>query len=102
DVNKIQPRAGFGGGMGGAVMMGALAEPVAPAVQEKTFDEYHLYTLQRPVTLHDKETKQVEFVRAEGIKSSPVYIYDGAQIDTNRYRNWGPENIRNDSSYGTQ
>ena len=102
DVNKIQPqfarletmaRAGGGviGGIGGA-----------PPVTEKTFDEYHLYTLERPVTIHDKETKQVEFVRAAGVKSEVVYIYDGAKIDTSRYQGWNPDMIRNDSGYGTQ
>jgi hypothetical protein len=39
----------------------------APPVTEKSFDEYHLYTLQRPTTLRDRETKQVEFIRASGI-----------------------------------
>ena len=36
----------------------------AAVVQEKSFDEFHLYTLQRATTLHDQETKQVEFVSA--------------------------------------
>jgi hypothetical protein len=47
------------------------------AVKEKSFDEFHLYTLQNPSTLHDQETKQVEFVRAEGVKSTRFYVYDG-------------------------
>ena len=34
----------------------------------------------QPATLHDNETKQVEFVRATGIQSQRIYIYDGAQI----------------------
>ncbi len=103
DVNKIQPRGGGGGGaIGGMVSMGAMSAPMTPPVTEKSFDEYHLYTLQRPVTLHDKETKQVEFVRADGIHSKIVYLYDGAHIDLNRYRGWNYDMVRNDSSYGTQ
>jgi len=102
DVNKIQPRGGVGGGGGEFMASAGLSMNGAPPVQEKTFDEYHLYTLQRPVTLHDKETKQVEFVRAEGVKSAVIYIYDGAKIDMSRYRGWNYDNIRNDSSYGTQ
>jgi hypothetical protein len=47
-------------------------------VTEKSFDEFHLYTLGNPVTLRDKETKQVEFVRATGVKAERVYVYDGA------------------------
>jgi hypothetical protein len=71
-------------------------------VTEKSFDEYHLYTLERATTLLDRETKQVEFVRANGIKSRTIYVYDGAKIDYGRYNGWGYENIRNDREYGTQ
>ena len=66
----IQP---FGGGM----PMAALAKSDA-VVTEKSFDEFHLYTLGNPVTLRDKETKQVEFVRATGVKAERIYVYDGA------------------------
>jgi hypothetical protein len=101
DVNKIQPqqsRIMVGGNAGG--VMGGISG--APPVTEKTFDEYHLYTLQRPVTIHDSETKQVEFVRAAGVKSNVIYIYDGAKIDTSRYQGWNPDMIRNNSDYGLQ
>lgn len=101
DVNKMQPnemymyaakaQAGpIGGVMGGE-----------PNVTEKAFDEYHLYTLQRPTTLHDRETKQVEFVRATGVKSKTVYVYDGWKVDPN-YRNWTMETIRAQDAFGTQ
>ena len=80
----------------------ALAGGLPPPVTEKSFDEYHLYTLERATTLLDRETKQVEFVRADGIKSRPIYVYDGAKIDYNRYNGWDYENIRNDRDYGTQ
>ena len=73
-----------------------------PPVSEKAFDEYHLYALNRATTLRDRETKQVEFVRAGNVKSERVYVYDGAMIDYNRYRGWSPENIRQDRDYGTQ
>src|SRR5262249_51164192 len=66
------------------------------------FDEYHLYTLTRATTLHDRETKQVEFARGTGIQSQRIYVYDGAYINPNRYAGWGYENIRNDPSYGTE
>jgi hypothetical protein len=45
-------------------------------VREKSFDEFHLYTLASPTTLRDKETKQVEFVRANGIQSTRRYVFD--------------------------
>lgn len=49
-----------------------------PQVTEKTFDDFHLYSVARPVTLRDKETKQVEFARATGVKSARFYVYDGS------------------------
>jgi hypothetical protein len=102
DVNKIQtqPNAMRFGGSAGGVMGGIMS--AVPPVTEKTFDEYHLYTLQRPVTIHDRETKQVEFVRAAGVKSDVIYIYDGAKIDNSRYQGWNLDSIRNTSDYGTQ
>ena len=103
DVNKVEPgqpeRFGMATARSGGVMGGIAG---APPVTEKTFDEYHLYTLQRPTTLHDKETKQVEFIRAAGVKAEVIYVYDGAKFDTNRYRGWGQEMIRQDAMYGTQ
>jgi len=56
-------------------------------VREKSFDEFHLYTLERPATLRDNETKQVEFVRATGIQSQRLYVYDGAPIEHYGYYN---------------
>ncbi len=101
DVNKIQ-RADVYDAFQFKAMNAAAAEAIAPAVTERNFDEYHLYTLQRPVTLRDHETKQVEFVSAGGVRSHKLYVYDGAQIDFNRYRGWSLENIRTDPNYGTQ
>jgi len=101
DVNKIQP--GQGGGVGGGVyVLAQQAESVAPPVTERTFDEYHLYTLARPTTLHDRETKQVEFIRAANVTTTQVYVYDGLKLDSNRYNGWDEESIRNNSSFGTE
>jgi hypothetical protein len=99
DVNKIQP--GTVGGMRDYAAKQAVIEAsAAPVVTEKAFDEFHLYTLERAVTLHDHETKQVEFVTAQGVASQRLYVYDGAQIP--QYYGWSYENIRNDHNYGTQ
>jgi hypothetical protein len=70
-------------------------------VSEKAFDEYHLYTLERKATLHDRETKQVEFLRTEDVNSQKLYIYDGLKIDS-RYNYYTQENIRDNREYGTQ
>jgi hypothetical protein len=100
DVNKIQPGAVNGRLMQFAAL-GGIGGGMAPPVTEKAFDEYHLYTLARSTTLHDRETKQVEFVRAASVATRQVYIYDGLKLDANRYANWNAETIRNNSEFGT-
>jgi len=100
DVNKLRRDAGGGGGGGGGQSVFGGRQP--PPVTEKAFDEYHLYTLERPSTLHDHETKQVEFVRADGVSSQRIYVYDGAKIDPQRYQGYSMESIRDRSDYGTE
>jgi hypothetical protein len=75
DVNRIQPREMEATALSGVPM----ANGIAPAVTERAFDEFHLYTVARPTTLHDQETKQVEFVHAENIKAPVIYVYRGAE-----------------------
>jgi len=99
DVNKIQPPQSAIYQMDAMTINGAAG---LPPVSEKSFDEYHLYTLERPTTLYDRETKQVEFVRADGIKTKTIYVYDGVKIDPNRYNGWGYENIRENREYGME
>jgi hypothetical protein len=97
DVSKIQAQ-GTAGRMYAAEAK-AMDAAMAPAVQEKSFDEFHLYTLQRPTTLRDEETKQVEFVTSTGIHAQRLFIYDGAQ--TAEYGYYNPDQIRADVNYGT-
>ena len=99
DVNKIQPGNEFGALRAAAKSM-AVAGNIDAAVTEKAFDEYHLYTLAHSTTLHDRETKQVEFVSAQNVAAKQMYIYDGAQVD--RFNGWSAENIRNNAEYGTE
>jgi hypothetical protein len=96
DVNKTQPppQVAFQA-MAGA--NGSMMQP--PQVSEKTFEDYHLYTLPQPTTIHDRETKQVEFLHAAGIQSRRLYVYDGALFD----RNYGGyQDVRQIQQYGTQ
>jgi len=80
DVNRVATShiSAFGGAARGGAMM---AESV---VTEKSFDEFHLYTLGNPATLRDKETKQVEFVRASGVKAERIYFFEAARNHTRR------------------
>ena len=99
DVNKVPPPGPAVMGRAGAVAFGLGGGQFGPPVTEKTFDEYHLYTLEHPTTLHDRETKQVEMVRAAGIQSKTVYVYDGFKVEQN-YQGWPMESIRQQESYG--
>ncbi len=99
DVNKIQELP-ISGRMYAAEAKAVMNDAIAPAVREKSFDEFHLYTLARPTTLRDQETKQVEFVRSTGIHALRLYVYDGAQVQQYGYYNMAQ--IRQDQSYGTQ
>lgn len=91
DVNKIQPQNRFYRlAQSAAMPMGGFAPP---AVSEKAFDEFHLYSIARATTLHDRETKQVEFVHAEKIFAPTIYVYD----PTADYRFYG---LNYDQGYG--
>jgi hypothetical protein len=100
DVSKLQPEQNMGY-MAANTLAGSRVMAQA-AVTEKAFDEFHLYSLARPTTLRNRETKQVEFIRATGVKAKTFYVYNGAWIDPRRYGGWNLENIRNDRDYGTQ
>jgi hypothetical protein len=92
DVNVIQEEAVMAGAP--AAMM-RMAADAAPQVEEKAFDDFHLYTLARPLTIRDRETKQVEFIRAPEVKAAKFYVYDGAPM----YRFHGG---RNDGPLGNE
>ncbi len=72
---------------------------MAPPVSEKSFDEFHLYTLAHATTLRDQQTKQVEFVGANSIHAQRIYVYDGAK--TAEYGYYSPDQVRQDPGYGT-
>jgi hypothetical protein len=97
DVSKVQPQqqqVTFR-----AMGMAGAADMSMPQVAEKAFEDYHLYNLPQATTIHDRETKQVEFLHASGIQSKRVYVYDGARFE----RNYGGYNdVRNVQQYGTQ
>lgn len=70
DVQKVQPQ---GRPRRRDVMFSMAVEEAMP--EERAFDEFHLYTLPRPVVLRHNELKQVEFLRAPGVKGHRYYVY---------------------------
>jgi hypothetical protein len=96
NVNKIEQPASMARARG-ALMKAEAFSMADAAVTEKAFDEFHLYGLPRPVTLRDRETKQVEFMRATGVKAPVIYVYDGAAQYGVFYGG-----MNRDPGYGTQ
>jgi hypothetical protein len=82
DLQRL-PQAGLAAGeiLFEAADAARAAEPVA----EREFFEYHLYEVPRPVTVRDKETKQIEFVSADSVPAEKFFVYDGLQCRYNYY-----------------
>jgi hypothetical protein len=102
DVNRVGPQYDTREWARPRVMAMQAASMGGPPVEEKAFDEYHLYTLKRPATLRNDETKQVEFVRASGVQSQIIYVYDGVKTDWDRYRGHGGANLSDNEELGVK
>jgi hypothetical protein len=96
DVNKVQPQTQIMVEM--ASSAGAMNSAM-PRVTERAFEDYHLYSLPQATTIHDRETKQVEFLRANSIQSKRLYIYDGVKVN-NRYNRY--QDLRQIQQYGSE
>lgn len=92
DVRRVSPQP--------AARDGVYAAPTAaPKASEQQFTqqdffEYHLYSLQRPTTIQNRETKQIEFTNAANVGINKLFVYDGAA----QFRFYGYPVI--DSGYG--
>ncbi len=74
DVNRVQPeRAPM-------VMMRDMMvkAAAAPAMQEESLLDYHLYTLERPTSILDNQTKQVALLSAQKVPARKEYQLQGA------------------------
>lgn len=66
------------------VMMAAEAAP-APQFEEKSFFEYHLYTLQRRTTIKNNQIKQISLFPTTTTRIDKIYLYNGSRF---------PEDVR--------
>ncbi len=73
DVNRVQGRIGYNN-RGREVVLSADAG--AKGFEEKSFFDYHLYTLQRPTDLLNAQTKQVSLFPTTTISTKRIYEYD--------------------------
>ncbi len=74
DVNRVQPALARG-----MVMEQMAAKADGGAMREESLLDYHLYTLGRPTTLADQQTKQVALLSAPSAKVSKEYRLAGAE-----------------------
>ena len=61
-----------------AMEMREAAAVAAPQMAQEALFEYHLYTLQRPTTIADKQTKQVSLLSAQGVPVTKELVLQGA------------------------
>jgi hypothetical protein len=74
DVHQVQEGVASGRMMMKAAMAdGAREENFA----EKSFFEYHLYTLQRPATVKENQQKQISLLEADGVSVEKVFRLHG-------------------------
>lgn len=74
EVNIVQPEVRD---MMFAEAMPAMAKAAGAPMQQESFAEYHLYTLPRPTTIKQNQSKQVSLLSAEGITVSKTYEFRG-------------------------
>jgi len=61
----------------GRMMTMKMADAGGEALSEQAFAEYHLYTLERPATLRDRESQRLTMIEPRSIKLEPRYLYRG-------------------------
>jgi len=94
DVRRIEPPQVQAKAFAVRSMLGA--ENEAAGFAEKSFFEYHMYTLGRPATVAQNQTKQIELLKAADVPVKKVFLYDGAP----QYRFYG--GLMSDANFGSE
>ena len=85
DVNRVTEERNM-------ALAGAMAKRAMDSesqFQEQGFFEYHMYTLQRPTTIRDNETKQVSLLEAAGFDVKKEFVLNGQRYYYTGYNNPG-------------
>jgi len=85
DVNRVTEERNM-------ALAGAMAKRAMDSesqFQEQGFFEYHMYTLQRPTTIRDNETKQVSLLEAAGFEVKKEFVLNGQRYYYTGYNNPG-------------
>lgn len=95
DINRVSPP---GTAAPARLDYARVQKAAAPQFEEKSFFEYHLYTLTRKTTVKDNETKQIEFVASADVPVRKMFVYDGSSQKFYGYNEWSRAN----RNYGIQ
>jgi hypothetical protein len=74
DVNRVREEQAYGAMQ---VREALMAKAASPQFKEEGFFEYHIYTLQRPSTIKNNQTKQIQLVQALDIPVKKELIFRG-------------------------
>ncbi|HEY4838741.1 MAG TPA: DUF4139 domain-containing protein [Candidatus Acidoferrales bacterium] len=73
ELNRVYAQTAVMAGLGKAMAMPA----APPPMQQESFSEYHLYTLNRRTSIFDKETKQLSLLNASRFPVEKHFIVNG-------------------------
>jgi len=73
ELNRVMPS----GGMRMLEMASKSVRAPAPQFQQEALSEYHLYTLQRPTSIQNNESKQISLLAAAGAAVEKIFEVDG-------------------------
>ncbi len=74
DVNRVRDEMRL---RSDVVMAAGMVKEAAPQMREESLFEYHLYSLQRPTTIKDNQTKQVSLLNAAGVAIQKEFRLQG-------------------------
>lgn len=74
ELNRVRPEMAYRELAGVA---GQAAAAPQPQFQQENFNEYHLYTLSRPTSVLNDETKQVSLLDASAVPVTKIYEVNG-------------------------
>lgn len=84
DINRIQDN-NYGTGRRNVMLMSAAKmadEEMAPVTTEKSFFEYHLYTVENPTTIANNEKKQVSMFDKYNIGCKKIFHYESSMYSS--------------------
>jgi len=76
DVNRVKDEYEYRDKM---LRLAEVAAKTEPQFKEEELFEYHIYTLQRPATIKENQTKQISLITADNVPVKKELLYYGAR-----------------------